>query len=137
MKKFLLALAILAVPSTALAQDVDPDSLGDLVPALVAAVQGGQWSLVVSLALMVLVFLATKIPFIKEWLPRAALPWVSAVSAVVMSVAVTAMTSGDWLAAVLNGLVTGAAASGFWSLVGKRVLGGGESTSAGSPDESA
>jgi hypothetical protein len=101
---------------------IDPNSLGDLVPALVEAVKGGNWSLVVSVALMLVVFALTKIPFVRDWLPKAAKPWVVAISGVVLAVATTAATTGDWWAAAFNGLVMGTAATGLWELVGKRLF---------------
>ena len=54
--------------------------------------------------------------------PKAAKPWVAAVAGVLAAIATTVITTGDWLSAVLNGLVTGAAATGLWELIGKRFL---------------
>lgn len=120
--KYLLSLLILLVPSVALAQE-PPSTFEGLVEGMVDAAKGSQWSVFVSLLIMVLVFLATKIPVIHEYLPPAARPWVAAVAGVLAAVSAEAFTSGDWMKAVMSGLVTGAAASGFWSLVGRHTLG--------------
>jgi hypothetical protein len=123
MKNWFLGLMVLALPSLALAQDAGiPDDLGGLVTGTAEAVKGGHWSMVVALAIMILVFFATKVPLVKSRLPSAARPWVAAVAGVLAVVAATVYTSGDWMSAVLQGLVTGAAASGFWELVGKQFL---------------
>lgn len=102
---------------------VQADDPMQLIPAIIEAAKGGQWSLFASLLIMVLVFLMTKVEFIKNALPDSAKPWVAAGAGVLAAVAATAISTGDWLQAILSGLVTGAAASGFWELVGKRLLG--------------
>ena len=124
----LSALAITAyctfVPSLAFAQDeaAAPDELGELIPALIAAAKGGEWSVFVALVIMVLVFLATKVQFIDNVLPKAAKPWVAVIAGVLSAIAATVYTTGDWVQAILGGLVTGAAASGLWELIGKKFL---------------
>ena len=130
LKKYAAALftmAFFTMPALAFAQDeapVPPDGLGEMISALIAAAQGGQWSIFASLIIMVLVFLATRIKFISDLIPKVARPWVAAIAGVLAAVAATAFTTGDWLQAILGGLVTGAAASGLWELVGKHVTGG-------------
>jgi hypothetical protein len=120
---WLTSFTVLGFSLTALAQDVDPNDAGALVTGIIEAAKGGEWSLLVSLALMMLVFLATKIPFISNWIPGSAKPWVVAISGVVLAVAMTAATTGDWVTALLNGLVMGTAATGLWELIGKKLLG--------------
>ena len=71
---------------------------------------------------MVLVFLLTKVKFIDNLLPAKAKPWIAAVAGILAAVATTVITTGNWLTAVLAGLTTGAAATGLWELIGKRVL---------------
>jgi uncharacterized membrane protein len=128
-KTALFTLVALLVPVLAFAQDAAPEAtevpaedFGELVNMMISAAKGGEWSLFVAALIMVLVFLATKIKFIDNLLPAAAKPWVAAVAGVLGAVATVAMTTGDWLQAVLSGLVTGAAASGLWELIGKRIL---------------
>jgi uncharacterized membrane protein len=128
-KTALFTLVALLVPVLAFAQDAAPEAtevpaedFGELVNMMISAAKGGEWSLFVAALIMVLVFLATKIKFIDNLLPAKAKPWVAAVAGVLGAVATVAMTTGDWLQAVLSGLVTGAAASGLWELIGKRIL---------------
>lgn len=128
-KTALFTLVALLVPVLAFAQDAAPEAteaptedFGELLNMMIAAAKGGEWSLFVAALIMVLVFLATKIKFIDNLLPAKAKPWVAAVAGVLGAVATVAMTTGDWLQAVLSGLVTGAAASGLWELIGKRIL---------------
>jgi len=128
-KLALFTLVALLVPVLAFAQDAAPEAtevpaedFGELVNMMITAAKGGEWSLFVAALIMVLVFLATKIKFIDNLLPASAKPWVAAVAGVLGAVATVAMTTGDWLQAVLSGLVTGAAASGLWELIGKRIL---------------
>lgn len=125
--------ATLFVTGTAFAQKEVPanDDIGGLLKGLIEAVKGSEWSVVVSLGIMILVYLATKVKFVKDWLPKAAKPWVAAIAGVLGAVAMTALTTGNWLTAILNGLVTGAAASGFWELVGKKLLKSDNETSEG------
>lgn len=128
-KTALFTLVALLVPVLAFAQDAAPEAteaptedFGELLNMLIEAAKGGEWSIFVAALIMVLVFLATKIKFIDNLLPAKAKPWVAAVAGVLGAVATVAMTTGDWLQAVLSGLVTGAAASGLWELIGKRIL---------------
>lgn len=122
MKKllFVSTLSIASLfPVIAFAQD---DELGGLIKGAVDAAKGGDWALLVSMAIMILVFLATKVPLLSKLLPDPAKPWVAAGAGVLSAVVATAMTTGDWLQAVLHGFVTGAAASGLWELVGRKLL---------------
>ena len=91
-----------------------------LITALVAAAKGGQWALVAAFGLMVAIW-ALKTFFWKA-LPPKAMPWVAAVAGVLLSFAATLQGGASWFQAAVAGLVTGAAASGLWSLVGKHLL---------------
>lgn len=124
-RNWLLGLFVLFIPVLAFAQDGEavPEGLGELVSSLITAAQGGEWSVFVSLVIMVLVFFAQKVPFVRNLLPKAVKPWVAAIAGVLAAVAATAFTTGDWFQAILGGLVTGAAASGLWELIGKRFMG--------------
>lgn len=126
-KLVIWASALCLIPSVVFAAEeaaeaVPPEELGDLISQLIAAAQGGQWSVFVALLIMVLVFLATKIEFIDNLIPNNAKPWVATVAGVLAAIASAAFTSGNWLQAILGGLVTGAAASGLWELIGKKVF---------------
>ena len=91
-----------------------------IITSLVAAAKGGQWALVAALGIMVVIW-ALKTFFWKS-LPPKAMPWVSAAAGVLLSFAATLQGGASWLQAAIAGLFTGAAASGFWSLVGKHLL---------------
>jgi len=127
MHKFLVLLTIWFLPAMAFAQDA-PEGFDAIAP-LISAAQGGQWSLFASLVIMLLVWLATKAPLIKDWIKGEAKIWVAAVSGILASFAaavfVEATKGGDpdWLAAVLQGLSVGLAAGGLWSLVGRKIAG--------------
>lgn len=129
-KASFFALVALTIPAMAFAQDaaeavpgdLDTEDLNQFIQMMLTAAKGGEWSIFVAALIMVLVFLATKIKFIDNLLPAAAKPWVAAVAGVLAAVATTVITTGDWLKALLSGLVTGTAATGLWELVGKRLL---------------
>lgn len=127
-KTTIFTLVALLVPTLAFAQeaaapaaDAEAD-ISELVNMMITAAKGGEWSLFVAALIMVLVFLTTKIKFLDNLIPNKAKPWVAAVAGVLAAVATTVITTGDWLQAVLSGLVTGTAATGLWELVGKRFL---------------
>lgn len=133
MRKLLASLSLLAiglVPSLALAQDAAapmPEGL-ELLGPIIEAAQGGKWSLFTSLLIMILVWLATKAPLIKDWIKGEAKIWVAAVAGMLSAFATSVYvghTEGavDWLAAVLEGLSVGLAAGGLWSLIGRKIAG--------------
>lgn len=113
----------------AFAQDapVPPEGL-EALPVLIEAAQGGQWSLFVSLLIMVLVWLTTKMPGLKDLIKGEAKIWTAAVAGILGAVA-TSVYVGDthdaagWISAVLQGLTVGLASGGLWSLVGRKVAG--------------
>lgn len=124
-------LGVLLMPTFAFAQDdaapAVPEGLDALGP-LIAAAQGGEWSLFASLLIMVLVWLATKAPLIKDWIKGEAKIWTAAVAGMLAAVA-TSVLVGDthdvagWISAVLQGLSVGLAAGGLWSLIGRKIAG--------------
>jgi hypothetical protein len=123
----IIAALTLFVPSLAFAQDAPPDGLEALAP-LIEAAQGGQWSLFASLLIMILVWLATKAPLIKDWIKGEAKIWVAAVAGM-LAASATAMWVGhmagaiDWLSVIAQGLSVGLAAGGLWSLIGRKIAG--------------
>ena len=136
----LMSLGILVVPLLAFAQDFvqeegeiampvpPPDS--ELLTQLIAAFQGGKWSLAVSLLIMTLVWAVTKAPVIRDWIKGEAKIWVAAIAGVLSAFATALwidIASGaesiDWVKVILEGLGTGLAAGGLWSLIGRRLTG--------------
>lgn len=125
-RKVMVMLVVLMTPSLAFAQEA-PEGLEALAP-LIEAAQGGKWSLFASLLIMLLVWAATKAPFIKDWIKGEAKIWTAAVAGMLAAFATSVYvghTEGavDWLAAILEGLSVGLAAGGLWSLVGRKMAG--------------
>ncbi len=121
-------LGILAMPTLAFAQEAEaPEGLDALAP-LIEAAQGGKWSLFASLLIMLLVWLATKAPVIKDWIKGEARIWTAAVAGMLAAFATSVYvghTEGavNWISAILEGLSMGLAAGGLWSLVGRKIAG--------------
>lgn len=108
-------------------QTVTPDGL-ELVPAIIEAAQGGKWSLLVSLSIMALVWLATKAPLLSDLIKGEAKVWTAAVAGMLAAVASTALTTGadslaGWLAAIGSGLGVGLSATGLYELIRRRIEG--------------
>lgn len=101
---------------------------GEYIKALVKAFNAKDWGIFAGLALMILVWVLKK--FIWKTLPVGVLPWVSAGAGVAVAVATGLFTGLIWWRAILNGLTVGAAASGLWSMVGKKIFGKNEPESA-------
>jgi hypothetical protein len=125
---FIGTLGILMMPSFAFAQEATPPEGLEALAPLIEAAQGGKWSLFASLLIMVLVWLATKAPVIKNWIKGEAKLWTSAVAGVLAAFAASVYighTEGavDWVAAILEGLSVGFAATGLWELVSRRIAG--------------
>ena len=109
------------------AQEALPDpktteEIVGIIGQLVAAAKGGHWALVAAFGIMVAVWALRK--FFWKSLPAKAIPWVAAGVGVLLSFAATLQGGASWTQAVVVGLVTGSAASGLWSMVGKHLLGG-------------
>jgi hypothetical protein len=116
-----IAYAVAGVP-------VPPDASGwgadQLFTETVQAFAGAKYMLGVYLAIMLLTqlfsWLTEKVK--PAWLPRACIPWVSAALGMI-STTVAALCSGVSIYnALVAGLLVGNAASGFWSMLGKRVM---------------
>lgn len=120
-----LSMVVVGLPSLALAQEVleTPPEGFDLFPALVEAAQGGKWSIFVSLILMALVWLATKAPILSDLIKGEAKVWVAAVAGILGGIGATALTTGDWVGAVLGGLSVGLSATGLYELVKRAIKG--------------
>jgi hypothetical protein len=93
------------------------------VEQIVSAAKGGQWSLVVALSIMLLVYLVKRFG-LKDKLPSKVVPWAAAGLSMAGYVAAALMVDGAaMLDAALGGLATGAAAVGLWEMVFKHFLG--------------
>lgn len=111
---------------TLLTEAVPPAEGLDMIQGLIEAAQGGKWSLFVSLLIMVLVWAATKAPFIKDFIKGEAKIWTAAVAGLLGAFATALFVdaqdgSVDWLKVSLEGLSVGLAAGGLWSLIGRKI----------------
>lgn len=92
---------------------------------LIDAAQGGEWGVFTGLLLTILVWLTARlVPLLsrsKAGIPRGWLPWISSLTGVLGAVALALVQEQPWYSAIWSGLVVGAAASGFWSLVGRHL----------------
>lgn len=118
--------------STILAQ-LTPEPSGDLVQwvlemakTIVEMFKDGRHGPAVAGIIMLVVFFLKV--FLKDRLPKAALPWLAAglgvMSAISMQLAALAVgaKAGDWASALVKGAMIGAGASGLWSLLGKKLV---------------
>ena len=93
---------------------------------IVESFQKGELGPAVAGLIMISVYFLNLV--LKDRIPAAALPWLSAGMGVLSAVAVqlaalaAGVPAGSWLTAVLKGAMAGAAASGLWSLLGKKVV---------------
>lgn len=100
----------------------DEEEAGDAVVGLYNALMDKNWALAVSLGLMLLVFVARKVPLLDK-LPAKATPWVAAAMSMLGYVAAALMAPGAQIGtAVLSGLSVGAGAVGLWEMVFKHFL---------------
>lgn len=100
----------------------------DLVPALVIAAQGGQWSLFAALIIMFLVWAVTKAPLISNLIKGEAKVWTASIAGTLLAVGTsifvqTPDTVGEWLSTIFSGLTVGLAATGMWELVHRKASG--------------
>lgn len=101
----------------------EPRTVGEAADTglqLYKAIKAGDWSAVYSLALMLVVF---GLRMFWHKIPHEALPWLSAAIGMAFQVSLSLSQGQALLQAINSGLMAGAAASGFWGLVGKRLLG--------------
>lgn len=97
--------------------DVDP---GGFAEDLYQAFTAKEWGIFVGCLIMLAVWFIRL--FVLVRLPSDWLPWVASGMGVALSIGVDLTSKVPWWKAVLNGLLIGAAASGLWSQVGKKVL---------------
>lgn len=102
----------------------------ELVPAIISAAKGKEWSLLVSFVIMLLVWAGTKAPFLKKYIKGKAKIWVAAIAGVLAAFATALfvdINDGDgvinWLKVIMDGLSVGLAAGGLWSLIGRKIMG--------------
>ena len=92
--------------------------------------QRSGWGALVAALLTLLVFVARKFKLLSK-LPKEALPWVAAAVAMTGDASVALAAGSSVPDALLQGLMLGAAAVGFWEMAGKKIQ---KVVSAKSPD---
>lgn len=90
-----------------------------IVEALVSAIGDGSIGVIVGASLTIIVFLLRRV--VSPVIPKKELPLFTSGLAVVLVVGAGLAAGVDWLSALLSGLLVGAAAVGFWELLGKRL----------------
>lgn len=101
-------------------KEVSEENPLSLLAQLVEAWKGGKWNLVVSTILMLLLWGFRT--FIMKSLSKEKMAYLSIVTAVAGSLAISLGAGLGWLDAGLQGLMVGLSASGLWSAGGKKVL---------------
>jgi len=98
------------------------EEAAEAAKGLYEAINSDQWPLAVGLGLMLLVFAVRK--FVPGDKLSSMGPWLAAILGVAgyVAVALTNNPEGDWMEAVTQGLMAGAAAVGFWEMLGKKIL---------------
>ena len=114
--------ATAAAPAAAPAEDLSPQEVVALGKTILDAAKGGNWGIVVASVLMLLLWVLRK--FVLKKIPSSYMPWVAAGTGVAGAVAANLQAGQPWMDAVMSGFMAGAAASGLYSLVGKKLLGG-------------
>lgn len=84
------------------------------------AFKGGQWSIFASFCVMMLVFLVTKSPLAAAIKGKHKV-WIAAVAGMLMSVAMTVATTGNWANALMQGLNVGLGATGLFELLRRTI----------------
>jgi len=117
-----------AEPIVTVVQPETEAEVEETVGLLRKAFDAGTWPVVVGLVIMLLVWAVRRFALktiSEKW--KTATPWVAAglglLSCVGLSLAIDTM---PWWRALLDGLISGLLASGLWELVGKHILGKGD-----------
>ena len=111
-----------AEAAPAAAKQMSPEEVVALGKTILDAAKGGNWGLAVAGILMLLVWGLRKF-FLKK-IPSSYMPWVAAGTGIAGAVAANLQAGQAWGEAILSGLMAGAAASGLYSMIGKKFLGG-------------
>jgi len=103
---------------------VTPEEVPGTIAILVKAIKDKNWKVLVSTILMLIIFFANTflLKFLSADAKKNAIPWITVGTATLLLFAGTLAAGGSWWDALNDGFITGAAASGLWSLVGKHVL---------------
>lgn len=98
-----------------------PGTFVSAAQAAIEAAKGGHWSLFASAIIMALVLAVSQIPVIDNALKGKKKVWFSAVAGLLLAVATTAFTTGNWAQAAFDGLQVGLGATGIFELVRRKI----------------
>jgi hypothetical protein len=118
-----LLLHTLAWAQEAVTPAVDPKTVTEVVELgkqLIDAAQGGEWGLAIAFGLMIAIWVVRR--FFLKSVKASLLPWVAAGLGVLAGISAAVAGGVEWLPAIMQGVFTGTAASGLYSLVGKHLL---------------
>jgi hypothetical protein len=99
-------------------QEKDIDVIQMVKDLYVAFKEGRVWN-GVSILLMLLTFLFGKV---KKDIPVKYLPWIAASLGIATNIVSAVLGGVDVESAIANGFLHGAAAAGFWSMIGKHIF---------------
>lgn len=98
-----------------------PTEITDMVSLLINSFRGGNWSIFASAIVLLLVWLATKAPGLSTLIKGKGKVITAAVAGVLMAVATTLISGGDWISAIGSGLSVGLGATGLFEIVKRRI----------------
>jgi hypothetical protein len=98
---------------------VNPDNPSEIWAFISRAFTGKQWG---AFAAGILMFLVWGVKLFLPKIPKEHLPIVAAALGMVTSVAISLSLGWIWYKALINGLLIGGAAIGFWELLSKYIL---------------
>ncbi len=87
----------------------EESGLEELLAALAKAVDDGEWGVLAAIVMLLLVWLANKMPVLKDAFKGPVRLWVSAVSVVLAAVATSYLVTDSWLTGLVSGVTVGAA----------------------------
>lgn len=121
MYKFIAFFTTLLITATTFAQETAPTEIQEIVPQIIAAFKGGEWSIFASLIIMALVWGVTKAPVLSDKIKGKAKIWVAAVAGMLAAVAAVVIQGGEWGAAIMHGVTVGLGATGLFELIRRKV----------------
>lgn len=111
-----------AVGAPVVAPPSSPEQALGLLSALIAAFKSGNWALVSAIGIMLAVYLLRLFVLPKLKVSSDKLPYISAGLGLLVAIAVNLSAGQPWMVAIFSGISMGAAASGFWHLIGEKIF---------------
>lgn len=89
-------------------QVTEDSGLEELVAALAKAISEGEWGVLAAVIMLLLVWLATKMPGLKDVFKGPVRLWVTAVSTVLAAAATSFLVTSNWLTAIVSAVTVAA-----------------------------